>query len=110
MCAACGGKTKVIESRIAPGGCRRRRECLDCKLRVTTMEGPLSTEATIDTRGDTIRAMTDDELAEAISRNAVECLCDLVHPDGCPVPSTKDGGGQKGCKQAVLRWLQEKTL
>lgn len=38
-CPVCGSKTKVIDSR--PYGCEgiwRRRECLACKHRFTTME------------------------------------------------------------------------
>lgn len=37
-CPDCGGMTKVIESRRNEDGMRRRRECLSCQLRLTTME------------------------------------------------------------------------
>lgn len=40
---ACGGETKVINSRrVAFGVTYRRRECLDCGARVTTYERPIT--------------------------------------------------------------------
>ena len=37
-CLFCGEKTHVTDKREAPGGIRRRRECLRCKKRFTTYE------------------------------------------------------------------------
>lgn len=37
-CPFCCGATKVIDSRRETEGVRRRRECLDCGYRFTTME------------------------------------------------------------------------
>lgn len=38
-CPACSGQTKVLDSRVAPGGSiRRRRECEACGERFTTYE------------------------------------------------------------------------
>ena len=37
-CPACDGSTKVIETRKAPGGTRRRIECKKCSSRFTTLE------------------------------------------------------------------------
>lgn len=37
-CSSCGQDTKVIDSREAPAGTRRRRECLACGARFTTRE------------------------------------------------------------------------
>ena len=37
-CPYCFGKTRVTDKRKAPGGIRRRRECLKCKRRFTTYE------------------------------------------------------------------------
>jgi len=41
-CGACGGATRVIDSRTSDEGyrVRRRRECFDCGERVTTEEVP----------------------------------------------------------------------
>jgi len=37
-CPYCGNRTKVIDSRSAGEGIRRRRECLACGQRFTTYE------------------------------------------------------------------------
>lgn len=38
-CTECGGRTKVLESRmVSEGWLRRRRECLVCEHRFTTRE------------------------------------------------------------------------
>lgn len=37
-CAICGGKTKVIDSRSNEDSKRRRRECLECNYRFSTVE------------------------------------------------------------------------
>ena len=37
-CPACGADTKVCDSRNYNGGVRRRRECLECERRFTTLE------------------------------------------------------------------------
>ena len=37
-CPVCGGYTKVVDSRFCNGDIKRRRECLECARRFTTME------------------------------------------------------------------------
>lgn len=37
-CKQCGTPTRVLETRSEQGGIARRRECLKCKARVTTLE------------------------------------------------------------------------
>lgn len=42
-CPACSsGRTKVTNSRVKEGAIRRRRECLDCTSRFSTLEVPIS--------------------------------------------------------------------
>lgn len=41
-CPACGNEMTVKDSRPGPSGIRRRRECLNCGERVSTLEIPLS--------------------------------------------------------------------
>ena len=38
MKCKCGGDTRVVDSRIVEGGLRRRRLCLDCGFRFSTLE------------------------------------------------------------------------
>lgn len=38
VCRVCGGDTKVFDSRPGKGEVRRRRECLSCGARATTIE------------------------------------------------------------------------
>lgn len=38
MLCSCGSKTEVIDSRFCPGGKRRRRKCVECNQRFTTLE------------------------------------------------------------------------
>ena len=40
LCPRCGKRTNVIDSRQAPKGWRRRRECKKCGFRLTTFEVP----------------------------------------------------------------------
>lgn len=37
-CPACGGPTQVKDSRPSPTGIRRRRECIECRARIVTLE------------------------------------------------------------------------
>ena len=37
-CPECGGDTKVVTVRLHPRGLYRRRECLSCRRRFTTIE------------------------------------------------------------------------
>lgn len=37
-CARCNGKTKVIDSRDTPKSRNRRRECMECAERFSTLE------------------------------------------------------------------------
>ena len=37
-CPHCGGETKVVDSRPNEDSTRRRRECLECKHRFSTVE------------------------------------------------------------------------
>lgn len=38
LCEKCGGETRVVETRHTEGYVRRRRECLTCGERYTTIE------------------------------------------------------------------------
>lgn len=38
VCHICGGDTKVIDSRPGKGEVRRRRACVNCPIRFTTIE------------------------------------------------------------------------
>ena len=40
-CPKCGANTKVIDVRDHDLGARRRRECIDCHCRYTTIEIPV---------------------------------------------------------------------
>ena len=50
------------------------------------------------TNGDRIRAMTDEELAEAITKSII-CL-------GCPILGDCYGKEPADCKVALLTWLR----
>lgn len=101
-CLTCGGKTKVIDSRLADATCRRRRVCLVCGFRFSTQEQAETLEATEApvTRADCIRAMTDEQLAYAIGDQATNCICDLVCPEGCQAKTKNE------CRQIALNWLR----
>lgn len=38
VCHVCGGDTKVVDSRPGKGDVRRRRVCIKCPIRFTTIE------------------------------------------------------------------------
>lgn len=38
VCPECGGATKVLHTKESVKGTRRRRQCLTCKVRITTLE------------------------------------------------------------------------
>lgn len=69
-CTSCHGKTKVIDSRASKigntHGVRRRRECIDCRIRFTSVEAPenafpgmLEAEKELERIRTHIRMLTD---------------------------------------------------
>ena len=107
-CPECGGKSRVLDSRISKGECRRRRECLKCGERYTTWErmGSITDveKQTIETMGELIRSLNDQELSLRISKVAIDSLCDVICPDGCPA---KPEGKQ--CHEVVEEWLKKEV-
>ena len=107
-CPDCGGKSKVVDSRITAGECRRRRECLSCKERFTTWERVESIvdveKKTIETMGELIRSLSDQELSQRISKRAIDSLCDVICQDGC---LAKPKGKQ--CHEVVEEWLKSEA-
>lgn len=99
-CHLCGEKTRVVDSRIAGDLCRRRRECTACGERFSTQERQVLEAAGAGSVGDAIRAMTDEQLAYAISEQATTCICDLVCPEGCQAKTKNE------CRQIALNWLR----
>lgn len=99
-CNLCGGKTRVVSSRIAGDLCRRRRECTACGERFSTQEKLVLEAAGAGSVGDAIRAMTDEQLAYAIGEQATTCICDLVCPEGCQAKTKNE------CRQIALNWLR----
>jgi transcriptional regulator NrdR family protein len=101
-CLMCGGKTRVLDSRMAGATSRRRRECMECGYRFYTREVAEEVGAPV-TRADHLRAMTDGELAEAIGRRATDCLCDVVcRGKACRAKTPEE------CVRVALAWLREK--
>lgn len=106
-CLTCGGKTKVIDSRLVDATCRRRRVCLVCGFRFSTQEQAEVLEAAEApvTRADCIRAMADEELARHISDRAIDCLCDIVCDNkACEAKNSAE------CRGVVLAWLQGEAV
>lgn len=59
------------------------------------------------TNADRIRAMSDEELAEAIHKNAITDLCSIVCKVECKAVETFDKTSDQRCKEIVLSWLQQ---
>ena len=61
------------------------------------------------TNADRIRAMaiSDEELAAAISRSSNLDLCDIVCSRGCKAVATFNKTSQQRCAEIVLDWLQQ---
>jgi hypothetical protein len=102
-CLQCGGKTRVVDSRMVRGTTKRWRECYVCGFRFYTIELK-EPEVRGQTRSAAMRAMEDVELAETISKKAGECLCDIICPDGeCRAKTGEE------CAGRVLAWLWERV-
>ena len=66
-CAFCGNnESRVIDSREAPEGVRRRRECLRCELRFTTYEKVHSMPLMIAKRDGRREAFSSDKLERSL--------------------------------------------
>lgn len=59
------------------------------------------------TNADRIRAMTDEELAEKISRSSILELCDIVCDGDCKAVATFNKTSQQRCAEIVLNWLRQ---
>ena len=63
------------------------------------VDGPCPDE--VLTNADRIRSMSDEELADAMSKEVMFTLCDAVCEGKCR--ETKEDG----CKRRILEWLQQ---
>ena len=59
------------------------------------------------TRADKIRAMSDEDLAEAISRSSDPGLCDIICGGDCKAFASFNKTSQQRCVEIVLDWLQQ---
>jgi transcriptional repressor NrdR len=72
-CPYCrGSDDKVVDSRLADdgGAVRRRRECLACGRRFTTLERALDVSLTVRKRSGSVEPFDHDKLAAGIARAA----------------------------------------
>jgi transcriptional repressor NrdR len=72
-CPYCrGADDKVVDSRLADDGAavRRRRECLACGRRFTTLERALDVSLTVRKRSGTVEPFDHDKLTAGIARAA----------------------------------------
>ena len=69
------------------------------------VEGPCGDE--MPSNADKIRAMSDEELAEEISRSSILDLCDIVCGGGCKAVATFNKTPEQRCAEIVLNWLQQ---
>ena len=68
-CPYCGGiESKVIDSRDAGDGIRRRRHCLECSMRFTTYERPQSRTLFIIKKDDRREEFNQDKLLSGIRK------------------------------------------
>ena len=58
------------------------------------------------TNADRIRQMSDEELADEISRISILDLCDIVCGGYCKSVATLNKTSQQRCAENVLKWLQ----
>lgn len=59
------------------------------------------------TNADKIRAMSDEELADAMCRNPIFNVCDAVCKRDCKAVSASNDMREAVCKRAILDWLQQ---
>lgn len=71
--------------------CNQCKHCIDVKDHYKPM-----------TNADRIRNMTDEELAEFLSKT----VDDIVSCDGCDEPINEYGSCSGNCKNPYLKWLQ----
>ena len=60
LCAKCHGESRVVDSRVSNANTRRRRECLTCKHRWSTMEISSELAETFQDRLTTLRVSLSD--------------------------------------------------
>ena len=65
------------------------------------------TEDKPKTNADRIRAMSDEELAVAVSRSSILDLCDIVCGGDCKAVATFNKTSQQRCAEIVLDWLRK---
>lgn len=59
------------------------------------------------TNADRIRAMSDEELANAMCRNPIFTVCDAVCKGDCKAVDTLNDTKEAVCKRTILEWLQQ---
>ena len=60
LCAKCHGESRVVDSRVSNANTRRRRECLTCKHRWSTLELSFELAETLQDRLTNLRATLSD--------------------------------------------------
>ena len=56
---------------------------------------------------DKIRSMSDEDLAELISRSSIHDLCDIVCGGDCNAVATFNKTSEQRCTEIILDWLQQ---
>lgn len=76
-CPECSGRSHVKDTRSSPDGLRRRRECVECGHRWTTIE---ITHNTFRSARKAVKAMTlaNKKLAEPEKRDVPDALWKLI--------------------------------
>ena len=69
------------------------------------VEGPCGDQ--MPSNADKIRAMSDEDLAEAISRSSDPGLCDIICGGDCKAFASFNKTSQQRCVEIVLDWLQQ---
>lgn len=59
------------------------------------------------TNAQKIRAMSDEELAVAMSLRNIDTICDIVCNGECCAIATLDKTGEEICKDTILVWLRQ---
>lgn len=86
-----------------------------CKVKVYNAICPITNMATPFTeyrmtKADRIRAMSDEEMAEEISRISIIDLCDIIFGGIAGGVETFKKTSQQRCAEAVLKWLQQPVI
>ena len=89
ICPYCGSRSRVIESRDAEEGVRRRRECLGCQARFTTYERAQQTGVFVIKKVNRREQFDRQKVQNGVRRacekrplpaNAVDRLVDEIFP------------------------------